>query len=166
LSFFARYCPAGCDAVLPDSAWTQARALGEYLLVGVYADDLVKDLSGSKFPIMSLHERALSLVGCRYVDDVLIGAPRAISLSMLETFRISTVLHEYHEELNYDLGPVATCQTTHELYCTPIALGIYQRVDPPLKLSIDDIAGRILAHRGAYEQRIQIKTAEYASTGT
>jgi glycerol-3-phosphate cytidylyltransferase-like family protein len=30
-------------------------------------------------PIMTLHERVLSVLGCKYVDDVLIDAPYMIS---------------------------------------------------------------------------------------
>lgn len=30
-------------------------------------------------PIMTLHERVLSVLGCKYVDDVLIDAPYTIT---------------------------------------------------------------------------------------
>ena len=34
-------------------------------------------------PIMSLHERSLSVLACRYVDEVIIGAPWEVSKDMV-----------------------------------------------------------------------------------
>lgn len=40
----------------------EAAKLGDYLIVGIYADDVVKHLKGKNQPIMALHERALSVL--------------------------------------------------------------------------------------------------------
>jgi hypothetical protein len=37
-------------------------------------------------PIMSLHERSLSVLACRYVDEVIIGAPWEVSKDMVSLF--------------------------------------------------------------------------------
>lgn len=34
---------------------------------------------GAHRPIMNLHERSLSVLACRYVDEVIIGAPWEVS---------------------------------------------------------------------------------------
>jgi ethanolamine-phosphate cytidylyltransferase len=52
---------------------------GCYLIVGVHNDQTVNTYWGSNMPIMNLHERVLSVLGCKYVDDVLIDAPYAIT---------------------------------------------------------------------------------------
>lgn len=43
------------------------------MLVGVHTDEDVTERRGPHLPIMALHERALSVLSCRYVDEVVIG---------------------------------------------------------------------------------------------
>lgn len=50
-----------------------------FLIVGVHNDQIVNRYRGSNMPIMNLHERVLSVLGCKYVDDVLIDAPFVIT---------------------------------------------------------------------------------------
>lgn len=38
---------------------------------------------GAHRPIMNLHERSLSVLACRYVDEVIIGAPWEVSKDMV-----------------------------------------------------------------------------------
>lgn len=38
---------------------------------------------GAHFPLMHLHERALGVLACRYVDEVIIGAPWEITKDMV-----------------------------------------------------------------------------------
>jgi len=45
----------------------------------VHNDQIVNTYRGGNFPIMNLHERVLSVLGCKYVDDVLIDAPYKIT---------------------------------------------------------------------------------------
>lgn len=55
--------------------WMQlARAQGDFLLVGLHTDDDVMERRGAHLPIMDLHERALSVLACCYVNEVIIGA--------------------------------------------------------------------------------------------
>lgn len=49
------------------------------MIVGVHNDQIVNRYRGSNMPIMNLHERVLSVLGCKYVDDVLIDAPFVIT---------------------------------------------------------------------------------------
>ena len=50
-----------------------AKQAGDFLLVGVHTDEDVEERRGCHLPIMNLHERALSVLSCRYVDEVVIG---------------------------------------------------------------------------------------------
>lgn len=47
---------------------------------------------GSHRPIMNLHERSLSVLACRYVDEVIIGAPWEISKDMVSLILAYLVL--------------------------------------------------------------------------
>lgn len=42
-----------------------ARSLGDYLIVGIFNDDVVNQYRGENFPIMNLNERTLSVLGCK-----------------------------------------------------------------------------------------------------
>lgn len=53
----------------------QARDFGDYLIAGVHSDEVVNAQRGLNMPIMNLNERVLSVLGCAYVNDVLIDAP-------------------------------------------------------------------------------------------
>jgi hypothetical protein len=62
---------------------------------------------GAHHPIMHLHERSLSVLACRYVDEVIIGAPWEVTKDMITTFNISLVVHGTCAEVN-DLKNVST----------------------------------------------------------
>jgi ethanolamine-phosphate cytidylyltransferase len=61
----------------------KARELGDYLIVGVYSDELVNVQNGSNYPIMNLNERVLSVLGCKFVDDVVLDAPWEVSIHLI-----------------------------------------------------------------------------------
>ena len=60
-----------------------ARKRGDYLIIGIHSDVVVNKHQGSNLPIMNLHERVLSVLGCKFVDDVLIDAPYTITPEMI-----------------------------------------------------------------------------------
>ena len=63
-----RRSPSGCPAR------QAARAAGDFLLVGLHSDEDVRERRGTHLPIMDLHERALSVLACCHVNEVIIGA--------------------------------------------------------------------------------------------
>ncbi len=52
----------------------KAKEQGDFLLVGLHTDEDVSERRGPHLPIMDLHERCLSVLACKYVDEVIIGA--------------------------------------------------------------------------------------------
>jgi len=78
------------------STLKKARELGTYLIVGIYDDETVNELKGSNYPIMNLHERVLNVCSCKWVDDVVIGAPREISEDMINTLNIKIIAQGSH----------------------------------------------------------------------
>ena len=48
---------------------------------------------GMNLPLMNLHERVLSVLGFRFVDDVLIDAPYEVTPEMISSLNISEVVH-------------------------------------------------------------------------
>ena len=130
-----------------------ARQLGDFLLVGIYADQTVSELRGSRFPLMNLHERSLSVLACRYVDEVIIGAPWEVTKDMITTFNISTVVRGSVAEKNTFLNG------NSDPYVVPKSMGIFQMLESPKDITSASIAQRIIANRDIYMKRNAKKAA-------
>lgn len=70
----------------------QARARGDFLLVGVYDDATTRALDGPLHPLQTMLERALNVMAMKAVDDVIIGAPPDLTDYLLSAFRVSKVV--------------------------------------------------------------------------
>lgn len=78
----------------------EAKAQGDFLLVGIHTDEDVQKRRGVHLPIMNLHERALSVLACKYADEVVIGAPTILTEDIITTFNISVVVRGTISETN------------------------------------------------------------------
>ncbi|CAM9205971.1 unnamed protein product [Ectocarpus sp. 13 AM-2016] len=96
--------PKGARVVYIDGAWDmfhaghvailkQARDFGDYLIAGVHSDEVVNAQRGLNMPIMNLNERVLSVLGCAYVNDVLIDAPLRMTREMIASLNIGAAVH-------------------------------------------------------------------------
>uniref|UniRef100_A0A453FXZ5 ethanolamine-phosphate cytidylyltransferase n=3 Tax=Aegilops tauschii TaxID=37682 RepID=A0A453FXZ5_AEGTS len=121
-----------------------ARQLGDFLLVGVHDDQSIREKRGYP-PIMHLHERTLGVLACRYVDEVIIGAPLEVSRDMITTFNISLVVH----------GTVVEGGSASEVdpYALPKSMGIFQVVTSPKTITSVSVATRIIDNHEAYKKR-------------
>ncbi|XVE84288.1 hypothetical protein DITRI_Ditri17bG0000900 [Diplodiscus trichospermus] len=130
-----------------------ARELGDFLLVGIHNDQTVSAKRGVHRPIMNLHERSLSVLACRYVDEVIIGAPWEVSKDMITTFNISLVVHGTVAESN-DFQ-----KEKDNPYAVPISMGIFKVLESPLDITTTTIIRRIVANHEAYQKRNEKKAA-------
>ena len=69
----------------------RARELGDYLIVGIHADDVVT--SYKRRPILTMEERVKAVGGCRYVDQVIPNAPLVVDRAWIGRHRIDLVVH-------------------------------------------------------------------------
>jgi cytidyltransferase-like protein len=69
----------------------KARRYGDWLIVGVLSDAAAA--SYKRRPIMTLAERVAVIECCRYVDEVVAGAPCQLTEEFLATHDITTVVH-------------------------------------------------------------------------
>ncbi|OVA19276.1 Cytidyltransferase-like domain [Macleaya cordata] len=122
-----------------------ARKLGDFLLVGIHTDQTVSEHRGIHHPIMHLHERSLSVLACRYVDEVIIGAPWEVTKDMITTFNISLVVHGSIAENNPLLKDVA------DPYSAPKSMGIFRMLESPKSITTTSVAKRIIANLEAYK---------------
>ncbi|AFZ81050.1 ethanolamine-phosphate cytidylyltransferase, putative [Theileria equi strain WA] len=70
----------------------KAKAMGDYLVVGIYDDQTVRTLKGSPFPFTNLLDRALIVSAMKYTDDLILGAPYIITRSFIKTMGITLVV--------------------------------------------------------------------------
>jgi len=70
----------------------EAKKLGDFLLVGLHEDTTVGTHCGAGFPVMNLFERAMNVLGCRDVDEVVFDAPFVVTEHMLSFLHIDVVV--------------------------------------------------------------------------
>ena len=76
----------------------QARALGDYLIVGVMGDD--ETTNWKRHPILTVEERVAVVAACRYVDEAIPNAPWIIDSDFIAQHQIDLVVHgdDYSEQ--------------------------------------------------------------------
>lgn len=135
-----------------------AREQGDFLLVGIHTDEDVTSRRGTHLPIMGLHERALSVLACRYADEVIIGAPQIISEDLIKTFNISVVVRgSTHETSDRKAASEA------ERYAVPQANGLLKYLNSPSSMTSTMLIQRIVKNREQFEARQAKKTKTEAA---
>ncbi|KAI8377779.1 uncharacterized protein BYT42DRAFT_571666 [Radiomyces spectabilis] len=134
----------------------RAKALGDFLVVGVHDDQTVNAIKGSNYPLMNLHERALSVLACRYVDEVIIGAPYSVTEDVLnKEYKMTIVAHG-----NTPTEPDLDGCDPYEL---PKQRGIYVEIENPnATITTQGIIDRIIENRVVFEERQRRKNAKAA----
>ncbi|KAG0070808.1 Ethanolamine-phosphate cytidylyltransferase [Linnemannia elongata] len=125
----------------------RARQMGDYLLVGIHDDQTVNAIKGVNYPLMNLHERVLSVLACRYVDEVVIGAPYSVSDQVLEkVYKVDVVVHGNTPSLDDTDG--------QDPYKLAKERNIYVEIDNPQNsVTTESIIERIITHRKLFEER-------------
>ncbi|RHZ23896.1 hypothetical protein DYB28_006702, partial [Aphanomyces astaci] len=88
-----------------------------------------------------------SVLGCRYVDDVLIDAPWEITKEMIASLRLKVVVHGSRRDGHDDPAEMAV----H--YKAARDAGIYVEVPSPRTLDVNDIVARITENRDRFEKK-------------
>lgn len=143
------YIDGGFDMIHKGHVETlkRAKALGDYLIVGVHDDRTVNLHKGKNYPIMNLHERTLNLLALKSVDDVIMGAPWALTEDMLRTLNIQIVAQGTNPKTKNDI------QRGSDPYAVAKEKGIYTEVESVYPLDTEDIVERIVANRLSYSER-------------
>jgi ethanolamine-phosphate cytidylyltransferase len=148
------------------AALIEAKKMGDFLLVGIHDDATVNMIRGNGLPIFNLYERTLSLLSCKYVDEVIIGAPFVITEDLIKTMNISVVARGTVSDISYAIGHISTsisCNQEHVRsfiaceYAVPKSLGILREFKSTSTLTALSIVERIFEHRNAFETRYDKK---------
>jgi len=140
----------------------KARELGTYLIVGVHDDKVVNLRKGRNFPIMNLHERVLGVLSCRYVDDIVIGAPWAVTAEMIEMMHIKKVVHGVQpiECIHIDNDP----SSSEDPYLEAKKAGVYVSIDSGETVTPVEIVERVSKRQALFEERNKKKVLKDGST--
>ncbi len=117
----------------------QARAFGDYLIVGILADDVVEGYK--RLPILSLEERVKVISACKYVDEVVVAPPLRLTEQMIRDLQIDVVVH------GDDFNP----QLLDDQYGVSLKLGIFRTVPYTKGISTSEIIRRITTRYTAGE---------------
>jgi cytidyltransferase-like protein len=111
----------------------KARAFGDYLVVGILADESVEEYK--RTPILTLEERSKVISACRYVDEVILAPPLRPSKEWLKEHDIDYVVHgdDFSKELLQDQ------------YGSSLDLGIFRSVPYTPGISSTQIIKRIVS---------------------
>ncbi|KAJ8683917.1 hypothetical protein QAD02_019709 [Eretmocerus hayati] len=115
-----------------------AKKEGDFLIVGLYSDeDICED---REEPIMNLMERAFNVLACRYVDDVVFGAPMKVTEELMDHFKVDLVC----------------CGITSDekgRYDVPKAKEKFKIIDSKNDMTTAEICKRIIRERSEHEAR-------------
>lgn len=101
-------------------------------------------------PLMNLHERVLSVLGCRYADDVLIDAPYEITPEMISRLNIAEVVCGTKHD---DIG----VRYVENMYAYPKKIGILTVIDSPSSFNLSQIFQRIRENQEAFQAKFDRK---------
>lgn len=110
----------------------QAKSFGDYLIVGVLADETVEGYKRS--PVISLDDRVKVIQACGLVDEVVVAPPVQLSEEMIREMKISYIVH------GDDLKP----ELVEEHYGPASRLGIYRTVPYTKGISTTEIINRVV----------------------
>lgn len=130
--------------------------LGTYVVVGLHTDEEVNRYRGANHPMMNLNERTLSVLACRYVNEVVIGAPYVVDEQIIKHFNVSHVCH----------GLATTAPNSskgEDPYKIPKEMGIFRSVDSKCTLTTNTIIERIVENRSKFAKRNDKKQEKEAA---
>jgi len=119
----------------------QAKAEGDYLLVGVCSDE---DCAYYKRrTILTVQERAVVIAACRYVDEIILSPPSVVSQEFMDLYRIDLLVHA---------DDCSETQIKH-FYGPAYAQGKYKSLPYTKGISTTEIINRIASRTSEELQR-------------
>lgn len=94
---------------------------------------------------MNLHERVLSVLACKYVSEVVIGAPYVITKELMDHFKVDSVVHGKTRIMPGENG--------EDPFEVPKKEGKFVIVDSGNDMTTEKIVERIIRNRLEYEAR-------------
>jgi ethanolamine-phosphate cytidylyltransferase len=128
----------------------KARQLGDFLIVGVHEDQTVNEYLGRHFPLNTLHERVLNVLACKFVDDVIIGAPFKLTERLLRDLNVSVVV----KSLDATQGALLPTAAALEPYEAAAQLDMLTQVEVESPITVKEIIRRVHKNKEAIEKKV------------
>ncbi len=100
---------------------------------------------------MNLNERVLSVLGCKFVDDVLISSPWQVTAEMIHSLNIKAVVRGNKGKSS------GAIKQDESRYAVPKEKGIFKILNSPSDLCVDQILDRINLNRNRYMAKFKKK---------
>ena len=120
-----------------------AKAKGDFLYVGVYDNETCTQVYGRFSPVLSLQERVCNLLSLKFVDDVVIGAPRKITEDMIKSLGITKIIVD-------ESMIVSTLVGKEDPYEIPKQQSIMETIKASSALNNDFLISRIMERKDEY----------------
>ena len=117
-----------------------AKAIGDYLIVGIHDDGVVSKAKGLNNPILTLNERVLPVLAMKYVDEVIIGAPWNITQEAMKSLGVNIVV-EGHMTSGKEYPDL------EDPYKIPKDMGIYKVIQTDTSFYLDTIIDRVIQNK-------------------
>ncbi|VDM21106.1 unnamed protein product [Wuchereria bancrofti] len=124
-------------------------------VLSVLAYKVVNAYKGGNHPIMSLHERVLSVLAYKPVSEVVIGAPYLVTDDLIKRFKIQIVAKGIRL-------PDHQMPGEPDPFKLPRERNMLRLIDSGSNMSTDQIITRIIDHRNDYENRNRRKECREA----
>ncbi|PAA89138.1 hypothetical protein BOX15_Mlig009432g1 [Macrostomum lignano] len=121
-------------------------AMATYIIVGVHSDSVVNSYRGANYPIMTVFERVLSVLSCRYVANVVIDAPYCVTEELIKQFKVDLVI-------SGSRTAVSASTDGSDPFGQAKRLGVYREVDSGTDMTAYTVIERIIANRIKFEER-------------
>jgi len=130
----------------------------DYLIVGLYSSDLVKEMKGREWPIMALKERALTVLACKFADEIIMNVPWTVSEEFLNDLKIDVVFTGSAVDPSYHID-----MTKNDGFEIPRVLNKLITIESQDKIQATTILERIIANRTSYLERNKKKLQKESS---
>ena len=127
----------------------RAKAIGDYLIVGVHDDQTVNLYKGSNYPIMSLNDRVMCVLSTKFVDEVIIGAPWSVTRELITGFNIKIVVQGTNPKNcpGSEKRKIVSSDSGEDPFAIPKEMNIYQEIESVVNIDTQIIVDRIVANR-------------------
>lgn len=124
------------------NALRQAKEMGDYLVVGVHSDEDITKHKGP--PVTTEDERYLAVEACKWVDEVVKGAPYVTQLSLMDEYECDFCVHG---------DDLVTTADGSDTYAEVKAAGRFKECRRTQSVSTTELVGRMLLMTKEHHER-------------
>lgn len=120
-----------------------------HLSLSRHNDGICNHYRGGSHPVLNLNERVLSVLACKYVDDVIIDPPYLITAEMIAALQINIVVTGKVSEVPED--------AESDVYRVPSEMKILRMIDSGSTMTMGNVLTRIRENATRLENKVAKK---------